>query len=266
MRRTTILGALAFLILGVAATSARAITNGQPDGTRHPAVGALVGYYEPAGGTVPYCSGTLISPTVFLTSAHCGFLATPTVQVTFGEAYTASSIVYTGTFHAHPEFTPGTNAQGTQLFDIAVVVFPEPIPGITPARLPTASLLDQMRAAGTLDQSSLFTSVGYGSTEFVNKPGGQTTTYPHTRNYAIGPFNSLTSSFLHLSQHTKKGEGGTCYGDSGGPIFLGAGANETDIIAGIITTGDTYCRSTNVGYRIDTEAARDFLDDYVTLP
>lgn len=266
MRKAIIFGSLVFLVLGIRVPSAGAITNGQPDGTRHPAVGALVGYYAPAGTTIAYCSGTLISPTVFLTAAHCGFLATPTVDVTFDEAYTASSTVYTGTFHAHPSFRPGTNAQGNQAFDIAVVVFREPIPGIPPARLPTANLLDQMSAAGTLNQSTLFTSVGYGDTEFVNGPGGQTTTHPQARNYAVGSFNSLTSSYLHLSQHTKKGEGGTCSGDSGGPNFLGAGADETDIIASITTTGDTYCSSTNVGYRLDTQAARDFLDDYVTLP
>jgi hypothetical protein len=31
-------------------------------------------------------------------------------------------------------------------------------------------------------------------------------------------------------------------------------------------TGDTYCGSTNVGFRLDTQVARDFLDDYVALP
>jgi secreted trypsin-like serine protease len=104
--------------------------------------------------------------------------------------------------------------------------------------------------------------VGYGDTEYVNGPGGQTTTHPQSRNVAVGPFNSLTSAYLHLSQQTHKGEGGTCSGDSGGPNFLG----DTDVIASITVTGDTYCGSTNVGYRLDTQAARDFLDDYVTLP
>ena len=75
----------------------------------------------------------------------------------------------------------------------------------------------------------------------------------------------MTPSFLHLSQHTGKGEGGTCSGDSGGPTFVGAGDGETDVIASITVTGDTYCSSTNVGYRLDTQAARDFLDDFVAL-
>lgn len=146
--------------------------------------------------------------------------------------------------------------------DIAVVVFSKPIQGITPADLPTAGLLDRMKAAGTLNQSTLFTSVGYGDSEFVNGPGGQTTTHLQSRHFAVGPFNSLTAAYLHLSQHTNRGEGGTCSGDSGGPNFLG----DSDVIASITVTGDTYCSSTNVGYRLDTEAARDFLDEFVTLP
>ena len=59
---------------------------------------------------------------------------------------------------------------------------------------------------------------------------------------------------------------GTFYGDSGGPNFLGAGSSETDIIAGITITGDSLCKSTNVIYRLDTESARAFLDDFVALP
>jgi hypothetical protein len=58
------------------------------------------------------------------------------------------------------------------------------------------------------------------------------------------------------------GNGGTCYGDSGGPNFLGT----SQIIAGITITGDAVCRSTNVVYRLDTESARAFLSQYVTLP
>ena len=58
------------------------------------------------------------------------------------------------------------------------------------------------------------------------------------------------------------GDGGTCYGDSGGPNFLGS----TDIVAATTVTGDTPCRATNVDYRMDTASARAFLQQFVTLP
>ena len=72
--------------------------------------------------------------------------------------------------------------------------------------------------------------------------------------------------YLCLSQNPATGSGGTCYADSGGPNFLGAGSTETDIIAGITITGDSLCKSTNVIYRLDTGSARAFLKDYVALP
>jgi len=244
------------------APPARAITGGVPDGGRHPAVGALVGFFPPAGRSIAYCSGTLISPTVFLTAAHCGFLATPLVGVTFEEQYTDASTTYTGTFYAHPGYTPGSSASGPNQPDIAVVVFGAPIPGITPARLPSAGLLDQMKAAQTLS-STRFTAVGYGDTQFTNGPGGRTNTHTQARYYSESTFDALSSAYLHLSQQLKKGEGGTCNGDSGGPDFLGAGIDETSIIAGITITGDVGCLATNVDYRLDIQTARDFLDNYI---
>ena len=71
-------------------------------------------------------------------------------------------------------------------------------------------------------------------------------------------------AWLRLSQNASTGNGGTCYGDSGGPNFLGDGASAV-LVANTIT-GDTACRSTNVDYRLDTDSARSFLGQFVTLP
>jgi hypothetical protein len=58
----------------------------------------------------------------------------------------------------------------------------------------------------------------------------------------------------------------TCSGDSGGPQFLGAGADETNTALSTTITGDLFCFATNVDYPLDTPSARAFLDDFVTLP
>jgi hypothetical protein len=71
-----------------------------------------------------------------------------------------------------------------------------------------------------------------------------------------------TRLWLRISMNPSTGNGGTCYGDSGGPNFLG----DTNVIAAITITGDAVCRATNVDYRLDTASARAFLADYVTLP
>ena len=233
------------------ASPATAITNGTDDGNAHPAVGGLVSPTQYSDGTWIYCSGTLISSTVFLTAAHCDE-GTAKVTVTFDSAYQAGDKTYTGTFHADPAY-PGTQADA---HDIAVVVLDKPVKGITPARLPAADSLSALSA----DQQ--FTSVGYGAYEVTNEPGGHQYLYDDRRMVATGTLNATNKTWLRISMNPSTGNGGTCYGDSGGPNFLGT----TDIVAATTITGDAVCRSTNVDYRLDTPSARSFLASYVTLP
>jgi hypothetical protein len=81
---------------------------------------------------------------------------------------------------------------------------------------------------------------------------------------ASGSLNSLTPAWLRLSQNASTGNGGTCYGDSGGPNFLGG--RTSNLLVATTITGDTPCRSTNVDYRLDTDSARSFLGQFLTLP
>jgi sortase A len=131
-RKVSVLLATASTVMTVLVCSgiALATTHGQLDRNKHLDVGALVGTFD--GQTYPYCSGTLISPTVFLTAAHCD-TGSSTVHVTFDSQYTAESKLYSGTFHADPLY----NRPQNDAHDIAVVVFHQPIRGIKSAQLPT---------------------------------------------------------------------------------------------------------------------------------
>jgi secreted trypsin-like serine protease len=230
---------------------AAAITDGTYDGNRHPNVGGLVSPTQYADGTWIYCSGTLISPTVFLTAAHCATDGEQ-VLVTFDPDYEAGDKLYTGTFHADPLY-PGNQSDA---HDIAVVVLDRAVKGITPAQLPEAGSLSDLSGSQT------FTSVGYGAYEVTNGPGGHRYLYDDRRMVATGTLNAVNPTWLRISMNPSTGNGGTCYGDSGGPNFLG----DTNIVAAITITGDAVCRATNVDYRLDTESARAFLGQYVTLP
>lgn len=253
MTRKNLLAALALAVVVLTAT-VYAITYGQPDGNRHPQVGALVGTFD--GQTFPYCSGTLISPTVFLTAAHCN-VGTTTVYVTFDEKYSSRARLYRGTFYYDALY----NQAQSDPHDIAVVVFDKPVKGITPARLPTRGQFDGLR------NGQPFTAVGYGGQEPVITPGaGPVIGYLDSREFATSSLNALNPAWIRNSQNPSTGDGGACYGDSGGPNFLGAGRTETDIIAGTTITGDAICRATNVVYRTDTDSARNFLSAFVALP
>jgi secreted trypsin-like serine protease len=249
MRSLVTAGAL--LLSLMAAAPAAAITNGSPDGQAHPNVGGLVSPTQYDDGTWLYCSGTLISSTVFLTAAHCAEDG-ERVWVTFDTAYEAGDKVYAGTFEADPAY----NQSQSDPHDIAVVVFDKPVRGIEPATLPEAGSLE------SLPSTQQFTSVGYGAYAVPRGPGGHQYLYDDVRMVATGTLNSVNPSWLRISMNAATGNGGTCYGDSGGPNFLGT----TDIVAAITITGDAICRATNVDYRLDTESARTFLAGYVTLP
>jgi V8-like Glu-specific endopeptidase len=192
----------------------------------------------------------LISPTVFLTAAHCA--EGDRVRVSFSSAYKDGDPTYWGTWHADPAY----NQSQSDPHDIAVVVLDKAVKGLTPAKLPKANSL------ANLSGSQQFTSVGYGAYEVTNQPGGHQYLYNDVRGVATGTFNTSTQAWLKISMNPSHGDGGTCYGDSGGPNFLGS----TDILAATTITGDAVCRSTNVDYRLDTPSARDFLAPYVTLP
>jgi V8-like Glu-specific endopeptidase len=242
----------AVLVASLAAvSSASAITNGSADGQAHPNVGGLVAPQAYSDGTWIYCSGTLISPTVFLTAAHCADVS-DRVRVTFDAAYQDGDKTYSGTFHGDPLY----NQSQSDPHDIAVVVLDSAVKGITPARLPAANSLS------SLSGSQQFTSVGYGAYEVTNQPGGHEYLYNDVRMVATGTLNTITQSWLKISMNPSHGDGGTCYGDSGGPNFLGT----TNVVAATTITGDAVCRSTNVDYRLDTASARSFLSQYVALP
>jgi secreted trypsin-like serine protease len=258
LKRHIFAAAAAFFATLLMAGGALAIINGQPDGGGHPEVGALLAQQAFSDGTWEECTGTLIAPRVFLTAEHCDE-GVSRVEVTFASSFDRQrSATYWGTWHGDPAY----NKSNSDPHDIAVVMLDKAVRGITPAELPPANSLSEL--AG--DQK--FTPVGYGAQAVTNGPGGKTFHYTDTRFVAVGTLNSApgNGSWLRVSQNVSTGNGGTCYGDSGGPNFLGAGSGETRIVAATTITGDTPCRSTNVDYRLDSASARAFLADYVRLP
>lgn len=258
------------VLVMVMATPAGAISYGEFDGTAHPNVGSIVIRLD--GDLYQWCSGTLISPTVFLTASHCtapldGLMQSnpgAEVLVTFDPTISLSSAFYTGgVWHTNPDYLTARGYDDPG--DVAVIVFPNPISGITPASLPAEGLLDELKAEHIL-KDTLFTAVGYGTVRVTNRTGWQAIEDNVDRNRVEQEFLSLTSAWLTNSMNLANGNGGTCYGDSGGPHFVHLEGVETEIVASVTVTGDVNCKATDKTYRVDTVAARSFLEDYVTLP
>jgi V8-like Glu-specific endopeptidase len=70
MRKKVVVVLAVLAILVVAVAPVGAITDGEPDNNRHPYVGLMVAF-DDDGNRLWRCSGTLVSPTVFLTAGHC---------------------------------------------------------------------------------------------------------------------------------------------------------------------------------------------------
>ena len=231
-------------------------------------VGAFIVKSPTTGEIFPICSGTMITGNVFLTAAHCtafytqefapeGFVAFVSLDqsIPFG-ALSSSKTTLLPVAHVvtNPNFSLAQSDSG----DIGVLILERNVRGVTPATLPACGLLDQLVAQNGL-KTATFTNVGYGVQNRVT--GGGVPFFqdlnPIPRMFSLSSFNSLNGGYLRLSQNPATGDGGACFGDSGGPNFLTVDGQQ--IIVSITITGDTVCRSTNVVYRLDTVSAQGFL-------
>ncbi len=261
--RTSIVVACTVLMVTMLALPALGIVYGEPDDGRHPFVGSMVLEGE-EGAIDQVCSGTLISPTVFLTAAHCTTfvesLGMDRVAVTFDGVITPDATLHWGTPFSHPDF--GFSGPGglSDPHDIAVIVFDDPVTSITPAGLPAAGLLSQMHQRQL--RATSFTAVGYGTIRETRRGAFESILDNLERRLARQEVLSLAPAWLTLSMNQATGNGGTCYGDSGGPHFI----TGTNTIVSITVTGDAPCKATDKTYRIDTASAREFLGQFVQLP
>ena len=258
------LAACAALLL--AAAPASAIIAGQPDYNTHPYVGTLVAYY-PGYGLVPYCSGTLVSATSFVTAAHCVTDLPPGVSLRglsfapspFEDRELASHLVPIGGIHWHPAFQPGD-----MFFDVAVIDLASPVAGPYGA-LPALGSLEPLQSAKG-PASVDFTIVGYGWEQFLPHSSGLGVRLVATSRlldieYSTKrqPGNLAVSSALKLTNEPALG-GGICYSDSGGPHFA---SSTTNVVAAISVAGTMNCTGIHYALRLDTLPVLGFLAQYV---
>jgi hypothetical protein len=253
-RMTHILVAATFL---AAATAAMAVTNGRPDNGDHPYVGVMI---QPIPGTnlASFCTGAAISPTKFLTAAHCADPALP-VLVSFKSGPPFGGTLHTGTFHPHPDWCIGCNPglPGFDTHDVAVVVFDVALsPSAPVAVLPTPHLVDTLAMKASVD------IVGYGVQGFLHGGGPPTEIFTATRYYApsqlIQSNNVQSDEFIKLTANPAQGKGGICFGDSGGSDFLG-GTNIILAVNSYVTNGN--CTGVTYSQRIDLPEILQFIFD-----
>jgi secreted trypsin-like serine protease len=66
-----------------------------------------------------------------------------------------------------------------------------------------------------------------------------------------------------MSQNPAREDEGTCNGDSGSPNYIDYW-EDPNVIVSVTSSGDSFCRATNIGARVDTPAAVEFIDCVLT--
>lgn len=254
MLKKSIIAAISVItILILAVSPVSAVTDGELDGNAHPYVGLMVAQ-DANGRPLWRCSGTLLSPTLFLTAGHCTESPAAHAEIWFDadveSGIPANGYPFTGNVGGTPYTHPNYDPNAFYLYDLGVVVLDEPMVMSTYGDLPQQDVLDSLSRRRGL-QNTLFTAVGYGLQESFpdaaswkeNNQRIRMVAYPHLiqiNGGLVGDFSLLLSN--------NHATGGTCFGDSGGPNFIG----DSNVVAGVTSFGlNGNCAGTGGVYRVD---------------
>jgi V8-like Glu-specific endopeptidase len=249
------------MVIGAAAP-AGAVTDGTLDGNGHPYVGLMVA--QDASGTPLWrCSGTLLSPTVYLTAGHCTESPAAHIEIWFAadvqSGVPANGYPTKGDVGGTPHTIPSYDPDAFYLHDVGVVVLDRPVPMATYGQLPGLNQLDALKPS----RSTTFTSVGYGLQKAFPDAASwkesalkiRMVAHPHLLQVNTG-FTGPQSLLLSNNANT----GGTCFGDSGGPNFLGT----SNVVAGVTSFGiNPTCAGTGGVFRADRAEVLAFVNSYL---
>ena len=258
-----VLSGLALLVGAVAPL--QAITDGDLDGDGHPYVGLMIA--QDAKGKILWrCSGTLLSRWLFLTAGHCTEAPAAHVEIWFAADVQAGIPAngypdkgdVGGTPYTHPQYDPNAFYR----YDLGVVVLSNPVRMTEYGALPKLNVLDQL-AQQRRNWNVTFTAVGYGLQESFPDAASwkehdvevRMVSYPHLIQINV-PGRTGDFSLLLSNNHAT---GGTCYGDSGGPNFIG----NSNVIGGVTSYGGKVnCAGTGGVYRVDRADDLEWLETF----
>jgi Trypsin len=288
--KIAIVGVFALLLTTVSPASA--ITYGQLDEGEHPYVGFMI-FFSPSDPGWFSCSGTLLDPTTFLTAGHCTFPVGTNGQPTAGDSggndvwvtfaptevlkgwparadYATEEALYAARsawLNANPDYIKGTAypnpdyddfADFPNNHDVGVVVLDEAASVHTFGELAPLGTAEALVAGAKTKNDALVETVGYGIQSVQPHPMDVETRYKSTSRIVEINGSASKGGNLHTLNNPSAtgGVGGSCFGDSGGPVFV----NNTNQVIAVVSYGDSLtCHGADYSWRVDTQPSYDFI-------
>ena len=253
----------------VAVPASQAITDGEPDLNGHPYVGLMVAQ-NAAGTPLWRCSGTLVSAKLFVTAGHCTESPAAHVEIWFDDGFpipignpgNVLGYPFEGDVGGEPFTHPDYDPNAFFIRDLGLVELDRRMSMSTYGALPGLDSLDALKT-GRGQQDVTFTAVGYGLQKSFPDAAAFQESALRTRMVSHPKLNQINGGIvgdfsLLLSNNTNTG--GTCFGDSGGPNFLG----DSNVIAGVTSFGlNGTCGGTGGVFRLDRSWSLDFINDHL---
>jgi hypothetical protein len=283
--RLALIPAIAMLLATAAPISA--ITYGELDNGEHPYVGFMI-FFDPTEPGWFSCSGTLLDSTTFLTAGHCTFNIGTNGQaagssggndvwVTFDDTsvlegfpprnpanpyparrdwLNANSDYIRGTSYPNPDYD--NFADFPDNHDVGVVVLSKAASVNTFGELAPLGTIDALAAVRSNRNNALIETVGYGIQSVQPKPMDVDSRYKSTSRIVEVNGNISQGGNVHTLNNPSAvgGRGGSCFGDSGGPLFV----NNTNKVVAVVSFGfSPTCHGADYSWRVDTQPSYDFI-------
>jgi len=268
--KRTVVATVVLAMLVALALPALAITDGTVDENDDFPFVAIALQFVDDGAFI--CTAGAIDEYHLVTAAHCfqdfvppefggpDNVPVPGIQVRYGYDALAPDMVVTGTWYPD-DWCPacGKGLPGFDHNDLAVIVLDDPV-----------YLSEYVALAGegfsdTLRNKTRVMQAGYGVSDFI--PGGgplaDNAVFDGYRRFApadlIASNHKHADEYLKVSSNPSQGKGGTCFGDSGGPLMYDDGGTWV-LLANTSYGTNGVCAGVGYFNRMDTSDALGFVD------